>query len=204
MLSVKLRDELALFFCALESVQKITAPSLLAYLKEVSSGAESEEHDECDSFQFPLEVELFPEIDIRLSTCNAAIMYHRMLSKMFRVRFHEEVCKRISKLSEPASIISTFPCSNNVESQTYCDMIDSSTQTGDEETKEDLESEPVPILFTPKLCANTKQRNPASEDEKMSMSMSPAPLYSPTSSTVAPHCPSVPTLEVRKDLLPGE
>ena len=77
MLSVKLKDELSLFLSALESVQKITASSLLAYLKEVSSGTEAEDQDKCDSLQFPLELQLLPEVDIRLSTCNSAIMYHR-------------------------------------------------------------------------------------------------------------------------------
>ena len=77
MSSVKLRDELSLFLCALKFVQKITVSSLLAYLKEVSSDAEAEDQGKWDSFQFPLEVELFAEVDNRLSTCNAAILFHR-------------------------------------------------------------------------------------------------------------------------------
>jgi len=188
MLSVKLKDELSLFLSALESVQKITASSLLAYLKEVSSDAEAEDPDKCDSFQLPLEVGLFAEVDIRLATCNAAIMFHRMCTKMFRERFHEEVCKRISEITEPDFSVSSF----NVESQTYCDMIDSSTQTGDDETKEDVVMKPLPILLTPDLIsANSKQP------------MSPVLPYSLTSSPVLPLCPSVPTIEVRTDLLPG-
>jgi len=199
MLSVKLKDELSLFLSALESVQKITASSLLAYLKEVSSGTEAEDQDKCDSLQFPLELQLLPEVDIRLSTCNSAIMYHRMCSKMFRERFHEEVCKRISDITEPASSVSTL----NVESQTCLDMIDSSTQTGDDETEEDVETKPLPILLTPDLIfANLKQPNYTSEDRKMSTS--PPPPYSPTSSPAIPLNSSVPTLKVRTDLLPGE
>ena len=122
----------------------------------------------------------------------------RMCTKMFRERFHEEVCKRISEITEPDFSVSTF----NVESQTYCDMIDSSTQTGDDETKEDVVMKPLPILLTPDLIsANSKQPNHTTEDRKISMS--PVLPYSLTSSPVLPLCPSVPTIEVRTDLLPG-
>lgn len=117
-----------------------------------------------------------------------------MFTKMFRERFHEEVCKRISELTEPASRVLTF----NVQSQTYCDMIDSSTQT-----KEDVETKPLPILSTPDVISANSEEQPNQTSEDRKMLMSAAPPFSPTSSSVVPLCPTVPTLEVRTDLLPG-